>query len=345
MVSLIFIFSTLVGFCFSVVISNYPSYAQKSSSLTTETMPSNMNTTIRSFSTNLSTLETNFGILPKIKILYPHDGQKVPVTADNLVVSGTSSDDRMKDCMVSVLLNGIKPYQKTLATGKHGANDYSTWTYKLEPSYTVLRDGPNKLTAKVTCHNIPQDLNKWTSIIITGSKGENQRNTTGGTTPMPLGVSIKIDKNPISVGDIQTITVRILDPDSKNSDTSVTKVHGQILDLSLFPSSSYPSKNENSVVEQFEGNTDKNGEVSYSWKVPENTPIGTPYIVKVDALSDKYSGRSESNIFTVAPSNNDDVFILAQASRNFTNGLNDNIKNFTQEIFDEVRSSLNNNLR
>jgi hypothetical protein len=161
---------------------------------------------------------------------------------------------------------------------------------------------------------------------------------------MPLGISIKIGKNPITAGDIQTITVRVLDPDSKNSSTDGTKVHGQILDLSLFPSSSRHSKNVDSVVEQFDGNTDKNGIVSYSWKVPENTPIGTSFIVKVDALSDKYNGRSESNIFTTKPSNNDNVFILAQASRNFTNGLNDNIKNFTQGVIDKVTNSLKSNL-
>ena len=42
---------------------------------------------------------------------------------------------------------------------------------------------------------------------------------------------------------------------------------------------------------------------------------------------------------------NDNPFILAQASKNFTNGLNNNIKNFTQEIFDKVTNSLENNLK
>jgi len=28
-------------------------------------------------------------------------------------------------------LNGVKPYQKTIATGNNGASDYSTWKYKL----------------------------------------------------------------------------------------------------------------------------------------------------------------------------------------------------------------------
>ena len=166
------------------------------------------------------------------------------------------------------------------------------------------------------------------------------------TQPLPLRISIGVDKNPITAGDIQTITVKVHSPDITNSAISGAKVSGQIIDLSSFSStSSSPSKNVNTVVEQFGNNTDKNGEVSYSWKVPGNTPIGTPYIIKVDALSGKYSGRSESNIFTVKPSYNDNPFILAQANRNFTNGLNDIIKNFTQEIFDKVRNSLENNLR
>ena len=63
-------------------------------------------------------------------------------------------------------------------------------------------------------------------------------------------------------------------------------------------------------------------------------------------LSGKYSGRSESNKFTVEQSNNDNsFFILAQASKNFTNRLNYNIKNFTKEVFDKVTNSMESNLR
>jgi hypothetical protein len=103
--------------------------------------------------------------------------------------------------------------------------------------------------------------------------------------------------------------VKLRGPGITNTAVSGAKVSGQIIDLSsLSSSSSFPSKNMDTTVEQFDGNTDKNGEVSYSWKVPGNTPIGTSYIIKVDALSGKYSGRSESNIFTVESSNNDNPF-------------------------------------
>ena len=350
--SLILIILILIGICASVVIiCNYTfSYAQKTSPTPTKIMSPIINTPINSSSTKLKTVATNVALTPTIKILSPYKDQAVPVTNTNLIVSGTSSYDRSKDCRVSVLLNGVKPYQQAIATGNNGARDYSTWKYKLNPFYTAIREGPNKLTAKITCLGNPYSLTKWTSVDLIGTRDSNGSNGSTTTTrvaqPLPLRISIGIDKNPITAGDIQTITVKVHRPGITNSAISGAKVSGQIIDLSSFSStSSSPSKNVNTVVEQFGNSTDKNGEVSYSWKVPGNTAIGTPYIIKVDALSGKYSGRSESNIFTVKPSYNDNIFILAQANRNFTNGLNDNIKNFTQDIFDKVRNSLENNLR
>ena len=346
---------TLIGISVSVVIiSNYTfSYAQKTSPTPTKIMSPIINTPINSSSTKLKTVATNVALTPTIKILSPYKDQAVPVTINNLAVSGTSSSDRSKDCRVSVLLNGIKPYQQTTATGNNGVSDYSTWRYKLDPIYTTIREGSNKLTAKITCLGSSNSLTKWTSINLIGTsinligtRNDNGSPTTSVTQPLPLRISIGVDKNPITAGDIQTITVKVHSPGIMNSAISGAKVSGQIIDLSSFSStSSSPSKNVNTVVEQFGNNTDKNGEVSYSWKVPGNTPIGTPYIIKVDALSGKYSGRSESNIFTVKPSANDNPFILAQANSNFTNGLNDTIKNFTQDIFNKVRNSLENNLK
>jgi hypothetical protein len=300
-----------------------------------------INTLTNASSTKLKTIAAKVTLIPTIKFLSPYNGQKVPITNNNLVFLGTSSDDGSKDCKVSVLLNGIKPYQKTIATGGNGATDYSTWKYKLDPGYTAIREGPNKLTAKITCLGNPSSSTKWTNVNLIGTRDGNYSTTTAGAAqPMPLRISVSVDKNPIIAGDIQTITTKVHSPDITNSSVSGAMVRGQVIDLSSLSSSSLASKNMNAVVEQFGNNTDKNGEVSYSWKVPANTQIGTPYIVKVDAFSGKYSGRSESNIFIVKPSNYDNIFILAQASRNFANGLNDNINNFTQDIFNKVRNSL-----
>ena len=170
-------------------------------------------------------------------------------------------------------------------------------------SILQLREGSNKLTAKITCLGNPYSLTKWTSINLIGTRDGNGSPTTSVTQPLPLRISIGVDKNPITAGDIQTITVKVHSPGIMNSAISGAEVDRR---LRFFVHPSHllllPSKNVNTVVEQFGNNTDRNGEVSYSWKVPGNTLIGTPYIIKVDALSGKYSGRSESNIFTVKPS-------------------------------------------
>ncbi len=134
--SLILITLTLIGICSSVAISNYPSsYAQKISPATTKIVPPGINnsTAINLSSTKLKTVAANVALTPTIKILSPYKDQAVPVTNNNLIVSGTSSYDRSKECRVSVLLNGIKPYQQTIATGNNGVSDYSTWKYKLDP--------------------------------------------------------------------------------------------------------------------------------------------------------------------------------------------------------------------
>jgi hypothetical protein len=46
-----------------------------------------------------------------------------------LIVAGTSTDNANADCQVYVILNNIQPYQKAVATGPTGVNDYSKWNF------------------------------------------------------------------------------------------------------------------------------------------------------------------------------------------------------------------------
>jgi hypothetical protein len=117
---------------------------------------------------------TNTASLPGVKISSPAKGQQVPI--GTLTISGTSTDDPVHNCQVSVLLNGIKPYQRTNATGQSSgevsrANDYSTWKYTFTPSYAVIKEGINKITSKISCSpvNSPTSLNKWYSVNVTGN--------------------------------------------------------------------------------------------------------------------------------------------------------------------------------
>jgi hypothetical protein len=113
----------------------------------------------------------------EVQIISPNKGQQVPINSNSLSISGTSNDDLTKDCRVSVIVNGIKPYQPAKATGPSGANDYSKWNFLLTSNYASIKEGPdNKITAKLICQ---PNLTKWYSVNVTGIE---QRTTTAATT-------------------------------------------------------------------------------------------------------------------------------------------------------------------
>ena len=62
-----------------------------------------------------------------IKITSPGTGQQVP--PGKLTISGISTDNATTDCIVYIDWNNTKPFQKVIATGPGGVNDYSKWTF------------------------------------------------------------------------------------------------------------------------------------------------------------------------------------------------------------------------
>jgi hypothetical protein len=365
--------------------------------------------------TNLPSATTKHGqtanTVPAIKIIMPKSGQEVPIASKDFTIYGTSSDAILNDCGVSVIVNSIKPYQKAAARADNGSNDYSSWSYKLNPLYTTIKEGSNKITAKITCIGIPNNLTKWTSVNVTGiktnntkasvnpnitgyeklqssttalstsktQKGEQQpslqnqyesaktfqnnitsqnyapispaksssKNITTALLPRtinePLQILIDVGKNPITAGDIQTITVTVHGSASPDSIVQGAKVSGQVIDLS---SSSLSNSSASLIKEQFDESTDNNGQVSYSWIVSDNVKSDKTFKVGVEASKGNHA-KSASITFTVKPSSNynDNNFILAQADRNFTEGLSSGVNKFTQSILKEVRKGLGNSLR
>jgi len=102
-----------------------------------------------------------------VKITSPIRGQQVPA-GNNLTVLGISKYNATSKCQVSVILDGIKPYQKTIPLGLAGA-DYSKWKYTLSPTYqATIKEGTNKITAKLLCQANPMGMTKFYSINVTG---------------------------------------------------------------------------------------------------------------------------------------------------------------------------------
>jgi hypothetical protein len=100
-----------------------------------------------------------------VKITSPAENQNLPV--GELQISGTSTDNAATDCQVLVDVNGMKPFQKASATGPGGQNDYSSWSFKYTDAYHLITEGPNELTAKLSCSD--KDIKpKWHTVNITG---------------------------------------------------------------------------------------------------------------------------------------------------------------------------------
>ena len=104
-----------------------------------------------------------------IKITSPTAGQEVPVGEMN--ITGISTDNATSDCTVYADLNNVKPFQKAIAAGLGGVNDYSTWDYTYTDKYHLITNGTNNLTSKLSCLNNnggTANLTTYYSVNVTG---------------------------------------------------------------------------------------------------------------------------------------------------------------------------------
>jgi len=99
-----------------------------------------------------------------IKIVKPVTTQNVS-SQDELIISGQSSDNNLKNCSVTVIVNDVKPYQNAVAKGSGGATDFSEWEFVLHSNYTHINAGDNKITSKLLCASASP---RWYSVFVNG---------------------------------------------------------------------------------------------------------------------------------------------------------------------------------
>lgn len=105
--------------------------------------------------------------MPQVKITSHQNAQQVPVGI--LEISGHSADNQNTACNVYVILNNIKPYQKVVSA-TDDQYDLSSWSFTFLPSYSLIKEGNNKMTAKITCarENGGTNITKFNSLNVTG---------------------------------------------------------------------------------------------------------------------------------------------------------------------------------
>jgi hypothetical protein len=235
-----------------------------------------------------------------VKITFPTKGQQIPVHS-NLTVTGVSVANRTStDCQVAVILNGIKPYQKAVPTGHGGANDYSTWNYRLTPTYAVIKEGQNKITAKLTCDK--SNVISHNSVNITGVTNSNPPIIAASLQHVSspnskLLIALDLSKNPISAGGKETLKATVY-----NAANSTLTIAGASVNVTITDSA-------NRTVSNFNGTTNNSGIFMHTWKVSKDSKLGV-FTVGVHASANGYQYQSTPTRTTfnvVSPLHKNDI--------------------------------------
>jgi len=237
-----------------------------------------------------------------IKIVKPITTQNVS-SQDELIISGQSSDNNLKNCSVSVIVNDVKPYQNAVAKGSGGATDFSEWEFVLHNNYTQIIEGENKITSKLLCASA---FPRWYSVFVNGGpissnedvfspvQSEEQQNipTTNLSETSDMGgnnsgmlVSISPQKDPVARGDTQNATITVTDSDSRA--IANAEINGKLI---------YPGGN---YQKEFSGITDSQGKFIYSWTIGNKGDVG-PLSIEVEVSNQGYPSSSAKDSFEIA---------------------------------------------
>lgn len=116
-----------------------------------------------------------------IRITYPTPGQQVPVSG-NFTIKGVvhfglatplkgATDGNTSGCHVIVQINE-NPYRPATGTGPNGQRDFSTWSYVVDAKSTPIKQGPDKIAARLSCPKSP-NLTTHVTMNVTGAGGSN----------------------------------------------------------------------------------------------------------------------------------------------------------------------------
>jgi hypothetical protein len=180
---------------------------------------------------NVSMVGKAFGQLPasstsppvpiEVKITYPDKGYITNV-GNSLEILGESDYDPSDSCHVSVIVNDVKPYQKTIPTGVKTKNDYSTWKYSINSNYTTLKDGDNRVTARLLCSDDQgKNEKKWYSINVIGQTGSETRSANGETISIPTNTESKSGLSRITIEIDRNVFLALINDRLRNSTETI----------------------------------------------------------------------------------------------------------------------------
>jgi hypothetical protein len=270
--------------------------------------------------------QQNQSNLHLVRITIPTKGQQVPVGKE-LFILGTSTDNSTSGCKVSVKVNSINPYHDASPSSGAGRSDYSKWNFTLSPTYTAIKQGQNKITAKFACNNEPALVSHY-SVNVTGvgtvsttlrpnhqylqpifnSKTPTTTATSATTNATSATAAIHVSPSkpsPVNTNhqvSLVSLSIRIGKSSAHPGDTEIVSISAVDKNSSKPITGASVSGNISSsgLLKKFRGSTDNSGRASYSWKVSSGDTKGK-YRVIAQIYSPDYESKSASKTFKVSP--------------------------------------------
>ena len=246
---------------------------------------------------------------PTVKITNPTPDQQISTNNGTLRISGISSDNSTSNCEISIIANNVKPYQPTVPNKD---NDYSSWSFTLNSTYTPIKEGQNKLTSKISCLAIPANATKWYSVNFTGvfkdiitndnqsQEVSNNTDINASGTQMDINASgtqnDSLNKTNEKIGNVSSQSSVMIPPANLKKLSAVVKLdkdpiaRGSLQTARLNLSDLNTGQPlSNATVEAtitgpsgksivFENMTASTGETSFSWKVAKISETGLVHI-------------------------------------------------------------------
>lgn len=202
-----------------------------------------------------------------IKITSPVADQ-VPV--GELTISGISTDNATSDCTVYADWNNTKAFQKAIATGAGGVNDYSTWNYTYTDKYHLITNGTNNLTSKLSCLNNNDggtaNLTTYYSLDVTGIMESFQR-------PVSSAAVEEQQNNLSSSGISSSSTLSPVKGDNNNTKTATTTTTTSPESIPSIPITPSPLPSSSPSIQELQ---QKEGKDQVVQKEGEPQPQPTP---------------------------------------------------------------------
>jgi hypothetical protein len=210
-----------------------------------------------------------------VKITLPTTGQQVP--AGQLTISGISTDNATTDCTVYTDWNNTKPFQKAVATGPGGVNDYSTWTFTYTDNYHLITNGTNNLTSKLSCVNsnnvATANITKSYSVDVIGTVDSSQALASSSATPAEGA------QNNLSIGSVSSSSLSPVNGANNSTKTATTTTTSpeSVPSVPITPSSPDPSSSPSIQEQEEEEDVEEEEEVPQTEPQPEDNGDTTIY--------------------------------------------------------------------